>query len=58
MKLVFSEEFERIDEAFLFEKRVQGWSRKKRIALINKDLKAIQEFAKCRNNSSSENFDG
>ncbi|MBP7710599.1 MAG: GIY-YIG nuclease family protein [Rickettsiales bacterium] len=56
VKLVFSEEFERIDEAYFCEKRVQGWSRKKRIALINKDWQAVAEFAKCVNESSSKNF--
>ena len=32
--LVWCAEFERIDEAFAFEKRVQGWGRRKREALI------------------------
>ena len=32
--LVWAGEFDRIDEAFWFEKQVQGWSRAKRIALI------------------------
>jgi putative endonuclease len=32
--IVFAQEFERIDEAYLMEKRVQGWSRAKREALI------------------------
>ncbi len=35
VRLVWSAEFERIDEAFAFEKRVQGWSRRKREALID-----------------------
>ena len=34
VKLVCALDFARIDEAFAFEKMVQGWSRKKRIALI------------------------
>ncbi|MES2092265.1 MAG: GIY-YIG nuclease family protein [Actinomycetota bacterium] len=34
VRLVFAEEFARIDEAFAREKQVQGWSRAKRIALI------------------------
>ena len=33
--LVYFEEFDRIDEAFQREKQVQGWSRKKKEALIN-----------------------
>lgn len=35
VKLVYYEEFDRIDEAFYREKQVQGWSRKKKEALIN-----------------------
>ncbi|WP_087868570.1 GIY-YIG nuclease family protein [Bathymodiolus platifrons methanotrophic gill symbiont] len=30
VKLVFLEEFSRIDEAYFREKQVQGWSRKKK----------------------------
>ncbi|WP_407265428.1 restriction endonuclease subunit S [Tenacibaculum maritimum] len=35
VKLVYVEEFDRIDEAFKREKQIQGWSRKKKEALIN-----------------------
>ncbi|MHA6523592.1 GIY-YIG nuclease family protein [Tessaracoccus sp. G1721] len=34
VRLVWAEEFERVDEAYAMEKRVQGWGREKRIALI------------------------
>ncbi len=34
VQLKYYEEFERIDEAFYREKQVQGWSRKKKEALI------------------------
>ena len=34
VRLVWSAPFDRIDDAYAFEKRVQGWSRRKRIALI------------------------
>ncbi|WP_246200894.1 GIY-YIG nuclease family protein [Agromyces allii] len=34
VRLVYSQEFERIDEAYAMEKRVQGWSRAKRRALV------------------------
>jgi putative endonuclease len=34
VRLVYAAEFDRVDDAFAWEKRVQGWSRKKRIALI------------------------
>lgn len=32
--LAWAGEFERVDAAYAFEKQVQGWSRKKRLALI------------------------
>ncbi len=35
VKLVYFEEFQRIDEAFIREKQIQGWSRKKKKALID-----------------------
>ena|GEM_PF-6277466 len=35
VRLVWTGEFERIDEAFAMEKRIQGWSRAKRQALID-----------------------
>lgn len=34
VKLVYYEEYQRIDEAFFREKQIQGWSRKKKEALI------------------------
>jgi len=35
VKLVYFEEFQRIDEAFYREKQVQGWSHNKKKALID-----------------------
>jgi len=51
VKLVFVESFERIDEAFAREKQIQGWSRKKKEALIQGDFNRIHELARCRNSS-------
>ncbi|MCF8261754.1 MAG: GIY-YIG nuclease family protein [Melioribacteraceae bacterium] len=34
LKLIYYEEFDRIELAFYREKQIQGWSRKKKIALI------------------------
>ena len=48
VKLVWSAEFARVDEAFAFEKMVQGWGRRKRIALIEgrwDDLPALASRA-------------
>jgi putative endonuclease len=38
---VWSGEFERVDEAFAFEKQIQGWGRKKREALISGRLELL-----------------
>lgn len=46
VKLVYLEEFNRIDEAFNREKQVQGWSRKKKEALINKQYDKLPELSK------------
>jgi putative endonuclease len=43
--LVWSAEFERIDEAFAFEKQVQGWNRRKREALIADRLDELPGLA-------------
>lgn len=46
VKLVYFEEFQRIDEAFYREKQVQGWSRKKKEALINNIPEQLPELSK------------
>ena len=45
VKLVYYEEFQRIDKAFYREKQVQGWSRKKKEALINSQSEKLPELA-------------
>lgn len=45
VKLVYYEEFQRIDEAFYREKQVQGWSRKKKEALINGTHELLPKLA-------------
>jgi putative endonuclease len=46
VKLVYSEEFDRIDDAFFREKQVQGWSRRKKEALINGQFDKLPLLAK------------
>ncbi len=43
--LVYYEEFQRIDEAFNREKQVQGWSRKKKEALINSEQNLLPKLS-------------
>lgn len=46
VKLLYYEEYDRIDEAFLREKQVQGWSRKKKKALIDGEFDKLPELSK------------
>jgi putative endonuclease len=45
VRLVYYEEFQRIDEAFYREKQIQGWSRKKKEALINSEQNLLPKLA-------------
>ncbi|MBL1220680.1 GIY-YIG nuclease family protein [Chryseobacterium sp. L7] len=45
VKLIYFEEYERIDLAFYREKQVQGWSRKKKEALINGNPELLPQLA-------------
>ena len=53
VKLVYVKEFDRIDLAFEREKQIQGWSRKKKQALIEGDENALHLYAECQNASHS-----
>ncbi|WP_119327856.1 GIY-YIG nuclease family protein [Cysteiniphilum halobium] len=47
VKLVFVEQFDRIDEAYAREKQIQGWSRKKKEALIQGDYNQLHILSIC-----------
>ena len=55
-KLVYFEEFGRIDDAYHREKQVQNWSRAKKEALIKRDKNRLHELAECRNETHYKNF--
>jgi len=46
IELIYYEEYSRIDEAFYREKQVQGWGRKKKIALIKGKTYLLPKLAK------------
>ena len=46
VELLYYKEFDRIDEAFYREKQVQGWSRKKKEALINRENEKLPELSR------------
>lgn len=45
IKLVYLEEFTRIDDAFYREKQIQGWSRKKKMTLIKRDFNQLPKLS-------------
>ena len=45
VELVYSAEFHWVDEAIAWEKRLKGWSRAKKLALIENDWSAISPGA-------------
>jgi len=46
VSLIYLEVFTRIDEAFYREKQIQGWSRKKKEALIHGNCNQLPELSK------------
>jgi len=46
VELVYYEEYSRIDDAFFREKQVQGWSRRKKLALIKGDNKNLPKYSR------------
>ena len=46
IQLVYCEEYDRVTDAFYREKQVQGWTRRKREALINGSPELLPMFAK------------
>lgn len=55
VKLVYFEEYDRIDKAFYREKQVQGWSRKKKEALIKGMPYELHKLAECMNKTHYKN---
>lgn len=49
IKLVFYELFNNPNSAIAFEKKLKGWSKKKKQALINGELHLLPEFSKSKN---------
>ncbi|KQM82152.1 GIY-YIG nuclease family protein [Agromyces sp. Leaf222] len=48
VELVYRQQFDRIDDAYVVEKQVQGWSRGKRMALIAGRFDLLPELARKR----------
>lgn len=48
VELVYCEEYSRIDEAYQREKQIQGWSHRKKAALIEGNIDQLIDFSKNR----------
>ena len=49
LSLEFCQEFNDVLQAIFFEKKIKGWTRAKKIALINGDFDMLQILSECRN---------
>ena len=49
IKLLYFEEFSEMSEAFYREKQIQGWSKKKKEALINGNYEKLPDLSKSKN---------
>ena len=56
VQLVFFEYFSDFNLAISFEKKIKKWSRAKKQALISSDWEKLKNLSKCKNSSSSENY--
>lgn len=56
VKLVYVEEYLRIDTAFYREKQIQGWTRVKKEALIHGAFEILQDLAECKNETHFRYF--
>lgn len=55
VKLIYVEIFDNIGLAFNREKQIQGWSRKKKEALMSGNFKILHRLSECKNESHSGN---
>lgn len=49
LKLIFQQEFNDIEQAIYFEKKIKNWSAKKKYALANGEFDLLQILSECRN---------
>ncbi|MDD7886672.1 GIY-YIG nuclease family protein [Flavivirga sp. 57AJ16] len=54
LKLVFHQEFNDINQAISFEKKIKNWRAKEKLALANKNFNMLQILAACRKASHSK----
>jgi putative endonuclease len=55
--LVYFETYFDFQIAEQWEKKIKGWSRKKKEALIERNWEILKEYAVCQNDSHFSNFE-
>ena len=53
VELIFQQEFNTVEQAIYFEKKIKKWSAKKKFALANGEYNLLQILAECRNATHS-----
>jgi putative endonuclease len=53
LELIFQQEFNNVEQAIYFEKKIKKWSAKKKFALANGECNLLQILAECRNATHS-----
>ena len=49
LEMKFCQEFKDVLQAIYFEKKIKGWTRAKKLALINGDYDMLRILSECRN---------
>lgn len=53
LDLIFQQEFNNVEQAIYFEKKIKKWSAKKKFALAKGEYKLLQILSECRNATHS-----
>ena len=54
LELIFYQEFNDVNQAIYFEKKIKNWSANKKLALANENFDMLQILAECRNATHSK----
>lgn len=52
--MIFHQEFNDVNQAIYFEKKIKKWSSKKKLALVNDDFNRLQILSECKNFTHSK----
>jgi putative endonuclease len=53
VELIYKESFQNPNDAIVWEKRIKGWSRKKKEALIDGDFKELKRLSNLKSHTST-----